>query len=89
MGTQARAIVEKAGLNADELINLLNKAFCDEWLAYYQYWIGARVVEGIPRAGLQPELEEQNESLTASKKELEGEISESMRLLAEYIKTEG
>ena len=33
-------------------------------------------------------LEEQNESLTASKKELEGEISESMRLLAEYIKTE-
>lgn len=58
MGTQARAIVEKAGLNADELINLLNKAFCDEWLAYYQYWIGARVVEGIPRAGLQPELEE-------------------------------
>ena len=33
-------------------------------------------------------LEEQNEALTASKKELEGEISESMRLLAEYIKTE-
>lgn len=33
-------------------------------------------------------LEEQNESLTASKKELEGEISESMKLLAEYIKTE-
>ena len=33
-------------------------------------------------------LEEQNETLTASKKELEGEISESMKLLAEYIKTE-
>ncbi len=33
-------------------------------------------------------LEEQNESLAASKQELEGEISESMKLLAEYIKTE-
>ena len=33
-------------------------------------------------------LEEQNESLTASKQELQGEISESMKLLAEYIKTE-
>jgi len=25
---------------------LLNKALADEWLAYYQYWIGAQVVEG-------------------------------------------
>lgn len=33
-------------------------------------------------------LEEQNEALSAAKQELEGEISESMRLLAEYIKTE-
>lgn len=33
-------------------------------------------------------LEEQNEALNASKQELEGEITESMRLLAEYIKTE-
>ena len=33
-------------------------------------------------------LEQQTEELTASKKELEGEITESMRLLAEYIKTE-
>ena len=33
-------------------------------------------------------LEEQNEALSASKQELEGQISESMKLLAEYIKTE-
>ena len=33
-------------------------------------------------------LEQQSEELTASKQELEGQISESMRLLAEYIKTE-
>lgn len=24
----------------------LNKAFADEWLAYYQYWIGAKVIIG-------------------------------------------
>ena len=33
-------------------------------------------------------LEQQSEELTASKQELEGQISESMKLLAEYIKTE-
>lgn len=33
-------------------------------------------------------LEEQNEALSASKQELQGEISASMQLLAEYIKTE-
>ena len=33
-------------------------------------------------------LEEQNEARSASKQELEGQISESMKLLAEYIKTE-
>lgn len=33
-------------------------------------------------------LEQQSEDLTASKQELEGQISESMKLLAEYIKTE-
>ena len=33
-------------------------------------------------------LEEQNEALSASKQELQGQLSESMKLLAEYIKTE-
>ena len=42
MGMKGREIVEKAGLDGDKLINMLNKAYCDEWLAYYQYWIGAR-----------------------------------------------
>ena len=43
MGTKGREIV---GKHADRLIELLNKAFADEWLAYYQYWIGAKVVSG-------------------------------------------
>lgn len=43
MGTRGRAII---GMNVDELIDLLNRAYCDEWLAYYQYWIGSKLVVG-------------------------------------------
>jgi bacterioferritin len=39
------------------LLDLLNKAFADEWLAYYQYWIGARVAKGPMREALVSELE--------------------------------
>jgi len=41
-----------------ELIALLNKAFADEWLAYYQYWIGARVVKGLTQQAITAELNE-------------------------------
>lgn len=40
MGTKGREIV---GINTDRVLSLLNNVFADEWLAYYQYWIGARV----------------------------------------------
>ncbi len=43
MGTQGRKIV---GTDVKDLVNLLNKAYSDEWLAYYQYWIGSKVVKG-------------------------------------------
>lgn len=43
MGQKGRSIVK---MDVDELIKLLNKALSDEWLAYYQYWIGAKVVKG-------------------------------------------
>ncbi len=43
MGSKGREIVE---MNIDELLQLLNKAFADEWMAYYQYWLGAKVVRG-------------------------------------------
>lgn len=58
MGTKARELVTQAGLNIDELLCMLNKAYCDEWLSYYQYWIGAKLVMGIPRELTQEELEE-------------------------------
>ena len=56
MGTVGRKIIKDLDLN--ELIKLLNKALADEWLAYYQYWIGAKVVEGPMSGAVIVELEE-------------------------------
>jgi bacterioferritin len=53
MGTKGREIV---GMDVNQLINLLNKALADEWLAYYQYWIGAKVVVGPMRGAVVGEL---------------------------------
>ena len=36
--------VEIINLNVEELITKLNQALSEEWLAYYQYWIGAKVM---------------------------------------------
>ena len=69
MGMIGRKIVSKAGLDVDELINLLNKAYSDEWLAYYQYWVGAQIASGTMAANLIPELEEHaTEELEHAKK---------------------
>jgi bacterioferritin len=43
MGKQARAIVE---LSLKDLVKDLNKAYCDEWLAFYLYWYMAQIVSG-------------------------------------------
>ncbi|MEW6179397.1 MAG: ferritin-like domain-containing protein [Chloroflexota bacterium] len=53
MGTKGREIV---GMNVDELLRLLNKAYADEWLAYYQYWIGAKIVRGPMKDAIASEL---------------------------------
>jgi bacterioferritin len=53
MGQKGREIVR---MNVDELLNLLNKALSDEWLAYYQYWIGAKVVKGPMKDAVIAEL---------------------------------
>lgn len=41
---------EVLNLDVQKLIEMLNAALCEEWLAYYQYWVGARVTEGPMRA---------------------------------------
>ena len=43
MGKQFRNIVD---LSLKELVKELNKAYCDEWLAFYLYWYMAQVVSG-------------------------------------------
>ena len=40
-------------LDVESLISQLNAALAEEWLAYYQYWVGALVVEGAMRADVQ------------------------------------
>jgi bacterioferritin len=53
MGTKGIEIVE---MDVKQLVGLLNKAFSDEWLAYYQYWIGAKVVKGPMKEAVIAEL---------------------------------
>jgi bacterioferritin len=48
--------IEIIGIDKDELIRMLNEALAEEWLAYYQYWIGARMMEGPMRSEIAPEL---------------------------------
>ena len=43
-------------MDVDELIKLLNRALSDEWLAYYQYWIGSKVVKGPMKDAVIAEL---------------------------------
>ncbi len=53
MGTKG---VEILGLDVNELIEMMNKALADEWLAYYQYWVGAKVIKGPMREAAAAEL---------------------------------
>jgi bacterioferritin len=48
--------VKISNLDTEKLIQMLNEALAEEWLAYYQYWIGARVMEGPMRSEIEPEL---------------------------------
>ena len=53
MGTLGRKIV---GTDVKDLVNLLNKAYSDEWLAYYQYWLGAKLIKGPMKDAVAAEL---------------------------------
>jgi bacterioferritin len=55
MQSKGREIVQ---MDVNKLLELLNKAFADEWLAYYQYWVGEKVVKGPMRASVAAELSE-------------------------------
>ena len=53
MGTKG---IEIVGMDVKLLLDLLNKAFADEWFTYYQYWLGAKVVKGPMKEVLIAEL---------------------------------
>ena len=55
MGTKGVEIIE---MDVKKVVELLNKALADEWLAYYQYWIGAHVAMGPMRNAVVAELNE-------------------------------
>lgn len=54
MGKRGREILK---LDVEQLIKTLNEALSEEWLAYYQYWIGAKIMEGPMRSEIEAELE--------------------------------
>ena len=46
------------GIEAQEVVRLLNKAYSDEWLAYYQYFVEAKVVKGVMKDAAIVELDQ-------------------------------
>lgn len=44
------------GIQVSEVIGMLNRAYADEWLAYYQYFIEAKVVKGLMKDAAIAEL---------------------------------
>lgn len=55
MGKENVQIIKKQ-LDVEKLLEMLNAALSEEWLAYYQYWVGARLVEGPLRPSVEAEL---------------------------------
>jgi bacterioferritin len=47
---------EIANLNVDELLKKLNEALAEEWLSYYQYWIGSKYMDGPLKSEIEHEL---------------------------------
>lgn len=54
MAVRGNSIIK--GLDIKEIITMLNKAYADEWLAYYQYFIEAKVIKGIMKDAAIAEL---------------------------------
>jgi bacterioferritin len=57
MGQKGRQIVE---IDVNEVIKDLNSAYADEWLAHYQYFLYAQVMQGIDAEQLKEKLEIQS-----------------------------
>jgi len=56
MAKRGNAIIK--GIEIEEVTRLLNKAYADEWLAYYQYYIESKVIKGIMKDAAIAELDQ-------------------------------
>ena len=56
MAVRGNSIIK--GIEISEVITLLNRAYADEWLAYYQYYIEAKVIKGIMKDAAIAELDQ-------------------------------
>ena len=56
MARRGNSIIK--GIEISEIITVLNRAYADEWLAYYQYFVQAKVVKGIMKDAAVTELTE-------------------------------
>ncbi|OUN73632.1 ferritin-like domain-containing protein [Barnesiella sp. An55] len=57
MAKESVAIL-KGKIDVVEVLAELNAALSEEWLAFYQYWVGALVVKGAMRGDVQREFQE-------------------------------
>ena len=73
MGQKGKEILE---IDVNEVIKDLNSAYADEWLAHYQYFLYAQVIEGINAEILKEKLEEQSKDEMDHAKELINRILE-------------
>ncbi len=76
MGKQARAITE---ISLKDLVKDLNKAYADEWLAFYLYWYMAQTVSG--RA--YEDVKEMLEKLAKDELEHAGELADLITKLGD------
>lgn len=56
MGKKGISIIK--GLEVSEILKLLNNAFADEWMAYYQYFIESKVIKGAMKDAAIAELDQ-------------------------------
>jgi bacterioferritin len=73
MGQKGKEILE---IDANEVLKDLNSAYADEWLAHYQYFLYAQVIEGINAEILKEKLEEQSKDEMDHAKQLINRILE-------------
>ncbi|MEE1207627.1 MAG: ferritin-like domain-containing protein [Muribaculaceae bacterium] len=69
----------KGKIDVAKVLELLNAALSEEWLAYYQYWIGAKMVSGIERADI----------ASAFRRHASDELAHAGKIIDRIIELEG